>query len=91
LQSLGRTPTKEEREVIEAGLLLMQRHRVRTDYPLIAIRRDEKAKEWVLLFDSRRADAALTVFMRGKDADWFEMHTPLLKSRIRFPPERPKQ
>src|SRR5438105_2787952 len=73
LQRLGRTPTKDEREVIEAALQLMQRHQLRTDYPLRSIRRDDKAKEWVLLFESRHPDAAFTVFLRGKDAEWFEM------------------
>lgn len=88
LQSLGRAPTKEEREVIEAVLPLMQRHQVRTDYPLTAIRRDDKAKEWVLVFDSRHPDGAFTVFVRDKAADWFEMQPTLLKSRMRFPSER---
>jgi hypothetical protein len=88
LQSLGRTPTRDEREVIEAVLPLMQRHQVRTDYPLTSIRRDDKAKEWVLVFDSRHPDGAFTVFLRGKDADWFEMQPTLFKSRMRFPPER---
>jgi hypothetical protein len=88
LQSLGRAPTKAEREVIEAALPLMQRHQVRTDYPLTSIRHDDKAKEWVLVFDSRHPDGALTIFLRGKGADWFEMEPTLLKSRIRFPPEK---
>ena len=91
LQSLGRPVAKEEREIIESALPLMQRHQVRTDYPLTSIRHDDKAKEWVLVFDSRHPDGAFTVFLRGKDAEWFEMQPTLLKSRIRFPAERRKQ
>src|SRR4051794_13174188 len=67
LQSLGRTVTKAEREVIEAALPLMQRHQIPTDYPLTSIRYDKKAREWVLVFDSRRPDGAFTIFLSGKD------------------------
>jgi len=85
LQSLGRTATKDEREVIEAVLALMQRYEVRTDCHVASIRRDATAKEWALVFDGRRPDAGFTIFVRGKDADWFEMQAPLLKGRNRFP------
>jgi hypothetical protein len=91
LQSLGRAVANDEREVIKAALPLMQRHQVRTDYPLTSIRHDDKAKEWVLVFDSRHPDGAFTVFLLGKDADWFEMQPTFPKSRVRFPPERQRR
>lgn len=85
LQSLGGTPTKAEREVIEAALSLMQRYQFGKVFPLRSIRRDDTAKEWVLVFDSHHPDGALSVFLRNKDADWFEYQPAMLKSRKRFP------
>jgi hypothetical protein len=88
LQSLGRTPTKEEHGIIEAALTLMQRHQLRTDYPLRSVRHDDKRKEWVLDFDSGVPDGAFLVFIRSKKSEWFEMQPTLLRSRIRFPAEK---
>jgi hypothetical protein len=48
LQSLGRMPTKAERDVIEAALPLMQRHGCITDFPLRSVKYDDTKKEWVL-------------------------------------------
>ena len=88
LQSLGRTPAREEREVIEAALSLMQGYKIRTDSPLRSIRYDAKAREWKLEFDDRTLDGAFTIFMRDKSAEWLDMlHTKLASRRVRFSPK----
>jgi hypothetical protein len=91
LKSLGRTPTAKEREIIEAALPLMQRHQLRTDFPLRSIRYDDKKKEWELHFAMGKPDAAFTIFLRAKDSDRFWMETPLVKGRMRYPPEKRKR
>jgi hypothetical protein len=87
LQSLGRTPTVEEREIIEAALILMQRHQIRTDLPLRSIRRDAAKKEWVLAFDSHHPDGGFDLFLTGKDARYVEVRWPLADGRWRYPAE----
>ena len=90
LQSLGRTPTKAEREVIEVALLLMQRHHCRTDYPLRSIKYDDTKKEWVLFFNEGKPDAAFWVFLPHKDASSFEVQNVPTKWRTKFPSDRKK-
>ena len=85
LQTLELAPTKEELEVIEAAISIMQRHHFIQSYPLRSIFRDEAAKEWVLEFDNRHPDCGYEVFLRDKHAEWFEYRRTLLASRERFP------
>jgi hypothetical protein len=87
LQTLGRTPTPEERAVIEAALTLMRRNRVRSDYPLRTVDYDGTLEEWRLYFDSRHPDGAFTVFLRDKTAASFEVHWGLTKGRTKYPME----
>jgi len=91
LQSLGRTPTKEERQVIESALALMWRHGCRSDYPLRSIKHDAAAKEWVLLFDSGVPDGAFHLYIRDARATWFEVHFAGTTWRTRFPPDTHKK
>jgi hypothetical protein len=86
LQSLGRTPTKQEREVIEAALSLMQRHWGRTtDYPLRSIKYDDTKKEWVLFFNEGKPDAAFWVYLPHKNATSFEVQNVPSNWRTKFP------
>jgi len=88
LQSLGRTPTGEQREVIEAALSLMQRYKIRTDSPLRSVRHNTKAREWMLDFDDGTLDGTFTIFLCDKSADWLDMlHTMLASRRVRFSPK----
>ena|ERR1035441_286641 len=91
LQSLGHTPTQEERQIIEAALTLMQRHGCRSDYPLRSIKHDETRKEWVLFFDSGVVDGAFHLYLRDKSATWFEVHFAGTTWRTRFPAETRKK
>ncbi|MEY2407839.1 MAG: hypothetical protein QOF48_509 [Verrucomicrobiota bacterium] len=90
LQSLGRMPTKAERDVIEAALPLMQRHGCSTDFPLRSVKYDDTKKEWVLFFDEGKPDAAFRVFLPHKDSAWFEVQHVPRRWRMRFPAERKK-
>jgi hypothetical protein len=91
LQSLGRTPTQEERRVIEAALALMGRHGCRSDYPLRSIMHDESPSQWVLLFDSGVVDGAFHLYIRDEKATWFEVHFAGTTWRTRFPAETQKK
>jgi hypothetical protein len=91
LESLGRRSTQEERAVIERALTLMQRYDCRSDLPLRAINRDDTKREWVLLFDGGKPDFAFHLYLRDKNADWFEVDYPMIKGRRRFPAEKTKR
>jgi hypothetical protein len=85
LQSLGRTPTQEERQIVTSALALMWRQGCRSDYPLRSIKHDDTAKEWVLLFDSGVADGAFRLYVRDERATWFEVNFAGTTWRTRFP------
>jgi hypothetical protein len=85
LQSLGRTPTKEEREVIEAALPLMWKHGCRSDYPLRSIKLDDAKNEWVLFFNSGVVDGAFWLYIHDKNATSFEVHFAGTTWRTKFP------
>jgi hypothetical protein len=98
LKSLGRSPTVEEREIIKAALRLMQRHEIRSDYPLKSIKRDGAKKEWVLDFDGSKprtnefvSDAQFFLFLQGKDAHYVEVHWAGTTWRTRYPAERKRE
>jgi len=89
LQSLGRTPTEDERKVIERALELMQRYQVRNDPPLRSVRHDRKANLWHLHFDNGDPNGSFTIFLRNADADWFYMLPTMVASRgHRVPPQK---
>jgi len=89
LQSLGRTPTEDERKVIERALELMQRYQVRSDPPLRSVRHDRKANLWHLHFDNGDPNGSFTIFLRNADADWFYMLPTMVASRgHRVPPQK---
>jgi len=89
LQSLGRSPSAEEREVIEAALALMVRYQIRTDSPLRSVWHDRKANEWLLHFENGDPNGTFTIFLRNSSSDWLELlHTMLASRRIRFPRDR---
>jgi len=88
LQSLGGTPTRPEHEVIERALTLMKRYGCRSDLPLREIKRDDNKKEWILFFDGGKPDFGFNLYIRDKNADWFEVDYPMVQGRHRFPPEQ---
>ncbi len=85
LHSLGRTPTSQEREIVESTLALMWRHGCRSDYPLRSIKHDDGKKEWVLVFASDVADGGLDLYLRDSTATWFEVQFAGTTWRTRFP------
>lgn len=98
LQSLGRVPTTEEREVIESALRLMQRYLIRSDYPLKSVKRDTAKKEWVLDFDGSRpepnvsvSDSQYFLFLKNKDANYVEVHWSGTHWRTRHPADTKKK
>ena len=95
LQSLGRTPTIEEREIIETALRLMQLHQVRSDYPLKSINHDTAKREWVLDFDGSHpkpnvfvTDSKFLLFLQAKDSSYIEVRWAGTNWRTRHPAER---
>ena len=86
LQSLGRTPTIQERELIEAALVLMWRYDCRSDYPLRSIKHDDSKSEWILHFDSGVPDGGFNLYLRDKRATWLEVNFAGTNWRTRFPP-----
>ncbi len=89
LQSLGRTPTEDERKVIERALELMQRYQFPTDSPLRSVWYDRKAKLWYLDFDNGDPNGTFTIFLRDKDADSFYVLPTMVASRgFRVPPKK---
>jgi len=91
LRSLGRTPTQDERGVIEAALALMWRHGCRSDYPLRSIKHEKPPNDWVLLFDSGVPDGGFQLYLRDEKATWFEVHFAGTSWRSRFPAETRKK
>jgi len=86
LQSLGRRPSKEERQVIETALTLMKKYGCRSDYPLHSVKYDGAEKEWVLSFeDSDVSDAGIWLYLHDKQATWFEAQFGGTTWRTRFP------
>jgi len=81
LQSLGHSPTDEERQIIESALGLLRRYQVRSDSPLRSVRYDRNASEWILHFDNGDPDGTFTIFLRDKEADWFDIQHTMLESR----------
>ena len=92
---MGRTPTVEEREIIEAALRLMQHHKIRSDYALRTVKRDAAKKEWVLDFDGSHpkpdvfmTDSQFFLFLRDKNASNVEVHWAGTNWRTRYAAER---
>jgi len=92
LQSLGRAPTAEEREIIEASLRLMERYEIRCDYPLKSVKRDAAKGEWVLDFDGSRpksgvfaTDSQFFLFLRDKNTSYVEVHWAGTNWPTRYP------